>query len=521
MSSLVRRLLAKRGTPNASYKRSLFKAASVVPVLYASGCATGANALERANQQQIVQPLAVIARPLVTRPVHDPEIRLESRGSEPHISLRLRAAPTTRQQIEVSQAGRVTFSVRDSAGNEKTEAAMRAQQNYEFPTLTVRASLQVRSSSEGERVVEVTIDQATASQAVDSIMNQQAKALVSGLDKKSAVLTMTDSGRVIGAEPVIGDGERSGSIILGFLDRNVITLADPLPTEAVGVGASWTVSTAAESAGLPATVTRRYIITSISDTEVEATITRTVSFSPGSHQGTRIVSGSSLSESGTATWPLDGIIGVVSYTGAGVIKHDIGAGDTLNESIRREVSSSTLTLVAPPRPTTTTEAPPAPTSSKQPDTTAAPGTTTAPGTTSLPGTTTTKATTTQPTTTSTTIAAAPDTERPSEPGQPELKIVTNDDNEDVPWLQWNPANDDNGIQSYQVFSTDGTWMPDAKANQEDQDSQVVEHAELIASPDKPKWKVDADPGTYFYFIKAVDAAGNVSWRSGITEITLK
>ncbi len=85
--------------------------------------------------------------------------------------------------------------------------------------------------------------------------------------------------------------------------------------------------------------------------------------------------------------------------------------------------------------------------------------------------------------------------RPSTPGKAGVVAVGTDSIE----LTWNPATDNVGVEGYRLF--------DAVTN------QIV--VEVLTNETT---LTGVAPGTYTYYVKAYDAAGNQSWRSGFTTV---
>ena len=100
-------------------------------------------------------------------------------------------------------------------------------------------------------------------------------------------------------------------------------------------------------------------------------------------------------------------------------------------------------------------------------------------------------------TTYTITGAAVDTQRPSVPGAPNPSAV----GEDSVMLTWSAASDDVGVAGYRLFDADT-------------DSVVLE------TPDLTVTLAGLAPGTYRYYTRAFDAAGNVSYRSGIRTVAI-
>ncbi len=91
----------------------------------------------------------------------------------------------------------------------------------------------------------------------------------------------------------------------------------------------------------------------------------------------------------------------------------------------------------------------------------------------------------------------PDTARPSVPGAP--NVVSNVD--DTVVLDWVASTDNVAVTGYQLF---------------DSTTNIVVATSSTAS----LTLTGLTDGTYSYYLKAVDAAGNVSWRSGIRSVTV-
>jgi hypothetical protein len=90
-----------------------------------------------------------------------------------------------------------------------------------------------------------------------------------------------------------------------------------------------------------------------------------------------------------------------------------------------------------------------------------------------------------------------DTERPSTPGKPQIQAIGPDSAD----LTWNPSTDNVGVAGYRIYdNANGNVLLDAATN-----SGTV---------------TGLTPGTYQTYTKAYDAAGNESYRSGFTNITI-
>lgn len=96
--------------------------------------------------------------------------------------------------------------------------------------------------------------------------------------------------------------------------------------------------------------------------------------------------------------------------------------------------------------------------------------------------------------------AAVDSERPTRPSA--LTINANGSTAD---LAWNPSSDNVGVTGYEIYraDTDGGV------------AQLVEVSSTVSFSD-----VGLADGTYWYYLRAVDAAGNQSWRTGYKSVTV-
>ncbi len=92
-----------------------------------------------------------------------------------------------------------------------------------------------------------------------------------------------------------------------------------------------------------------------------------------------------------------------------------------------------------------------------------------------------------------------DVERPSVPSGVIVTPGTTNVN-----LNWNASNDNIGVTGYQIYrSTNGG--PD----------------QIIATPNSTSYNdTNLNPGTYRYYLRAIDAAGNQSWRTGYKTVTI-
>ncbi len=90
-----------------------------------------------------------------------------------------------------------------------------------------------------------------------------------------------------------------------------------------------------------------------------------------------------------------------------------------------------------------------------------------------------------------------DRERPAVPGQPQIVAVGADSVD----LQWRSTTDNVGVVGYRIIDADTGVV-------------VLDTADAVGTIS------GLAPGDHRYFTKAYDAAGNVSWRSGITTVTI-
>ncbi len=89
-----------------------------------------------------------------------------------------------------------------------------------------------------------------------------------------------------------------------------------------------------------------------------------------------------------------------------------------------------------------------------------------------------------------------DTERPSTP----TGLVLADADAVSVDLSWNPSTDNVGVAGYRIFNNaDGS---------------------VVADVNNTQATVNLPPGTYTFFVKAYDAAGNLSWRTNLVTFTL-
>ncbi len=93
--------------------------------------------------------------------------------------------------------------------------------------------------------------------------------------------------------------------------------------------------------------------------------------------------------------------------------------------------------------------------------------------------------------------AAFDFTRPSTPGRPQTSAIGVDSVD----FFWNPSVDNIGVEGYRLYDS-------------------VTNAVVASSLTTTLTVPNLEPGTYGFYVKAYDAAGNLSYRSGITTVTL-
>ncbi len=93
--------------------------------------------------------------------------------------------------------------------------------------------------------------------------------------------------------------------------------------------------------------------------------------------------------------------------------------------------------------------------------------------------------------------AAFDFTRPSTPGRPQTSAIGVDSAD----FFWNPSVDNVGVEGYRLYDS-------------------VTNAVIASSLTTTLTIPNLAPGTYGFYVKAYDAAGNVSHRSGITTVTV-
>ncbi len=98
-------------------------------------------------------------------------------------------------------------------------------------------------------------------------------------------------------------------------------------------------------------------------------------------------------------------------------------------------------------------------------------------------------------TTTVVIGPGADTERPSVPGRP----IEGAQGADTLDLTWSPSTDNVGVAGYNLYDADT--------------NQIVD-----TSTTNSTTLTGLAPGTLRYYTKAFDAAGNISWRSGVTTV---
>ena len=167
--------------------------------------------------------------------------------------------------------------------------------------------------------------------------------LFGDLEGAEGRIVLDPQGRVLDAEPpdVEIDEDTLGPAFAQAMESMLQGLGDtmeqsatPLPTEAVGVGARWRVTSAIDFAGIAARSISEYTITRIEGDQVDAELAISMEFDPGAVEfpGTppgasaEIVSGS-MAGTGTTTWNLDGVVAASRQIVDGALTMRIRARD--------------------------------------------------------------------------------------------------------------------------------------------------------------------------------------------------
>jgi hypothetical protein len=307
-----------------------------------AGCARSANASEGTPEARAaIAAGPVVAKPMPVLALARPSINLVEAGQEPRQSVYLLPQPGVVQTVTVSQGGRHSFTVDGEA-----------YQAAELPTLTVAVELRVPPGTEQPEGAVVGVVDTAVDGGSDSEVARYARSTLNGMTGEVNV-GLEPGGGLVGPQPVLADNAEGQLLVLGFLERNVVTLVDPLPAEPIGVGAEWTTATQHSIEGFPITVFTRYTVTSIGDGVVAADLTRTVSFTPGLHPGAQILENSRLTGSGTATWQAGAVVGTASYELVGAIRYRLNRAVELTHDIRRTVRT-TVEVTVPPNQTAAT-----------------------------------------------------------------------------------------------------------------------------------------------------------------------
>ncbi len=101
---------------------------------------------------------------------------------------------------------------------------------------------------------------------------------------------------------------------------------------------------------------------------------------------------------------------------------------------------------------------------------------------------------------SATVGQTIDTQRPTVPNG--VAVVVGGDGNDVD-LTWNASTDDVGVVGYDIYRATSQGGP---------------YTVIATEPTTAFQDADLTDGTYWYYLRAVDAAGNTSWRTGYKSV---
>jgi hypothetical protein len=216
-------------------------------------------------------------------------------------------------------------------------------------TLTVTSSEGVTAGQLSNARAEV-VGFRVASQGAEDDSVEYMHDLLKGLPG-TVDFTLDQYRRLVGAAPALPAGEPGELLVLGYVDRRLTTLADPLPSEPFGVGAVWEARRSATIEGFPVDIVDWYTATVVSSSEVRANLRRSIHFRPGEYEGGEILEDSVLSGSGEVVWDGGGFVGAVNYDLSGSVRYRLTSRTALVQDINRTISTtSELSVPAAPDP---------------------------------------------------------------------------------------------------------------------------------------------------------------------------
>lgn len=321
--------------------------------LVAAGCARQANAIETADAVEAAAVLdtqamtateAVTALPTAAVPTFEAStvrVRMIDAGAEPRLQRAWSPPDGATQRLTVTQRGSQTFILDD----ESVTGPM--------PSVSVEINLERRSGNRYRaRVSEPVVEPNGADPAVADYARSVYGSVGGDVD-----VNVEAGGRLVGREPRLPSGDDGTLLAVGYQEQRLLSLADPLPSEPFGPGASWETTRYVTVESFPVTIISRYKVTSLSGGAVKATVDRSIRFSAGEYDETEILDGSTLSGSGEAVWPKGAVVGSVSLELEGRIRYRLTFSRYLDQVISYSLDTANV-VELPPTPTATTAAAP-------------------------------------------------------------------------------------------------------------------------------------------------------------------
>lgn len=224
--------------------RTSFVAALLLPALVACG----SNSSDTEAADTATSPAAVDGGPVVT---------VLDAGEEPREKLRL--------ELHEGQHAEATMTMETSIA---TSIDGQSSPAIAAPAISMGMVVDVESVDEDGIITSRFGYDGVDVAGNDAQARQMEKAMRSHSDLRGT-MTSTDTGAVLDAElDIPDDAPATMQSVLTSMESQLQNLTAPLPQEAVGVGARWTVATEAAISGIDAEITSTYTLVEIIDDRI-------------------------------------------------------------------------------------------------------------------------------------------------------------------------------------------------------------------------------------------------------------
>jgi hypothetical protein len=265
-------------------------------------------------------------------------IELLDAGAEPRRELRLQ--PPDDCTIPITQRQRQEIQISFGEAEQTTSSATEQDVTYSCAAVT-EDRIEVRTEYGEGRVTEG--DEASRELVQDTL---------EAFDGTEGLVVYDHQGRILDfqAPEVDLPGELAdmGDSLIEGLESQGTNLASPLPDEAIGVGARWTVTSAGNLSGLSYQQISTFTLTALDGDDVAADLEVTLEFFPGpmevpgvANADAEVVDGA-LAGTGTIAWNLRQPVPLTSQTLNGTLTLRLGTGSDATEIVQQQALESSI-----------------------------------------------------------------------------------------------------------------------------------------------------------------------------------